>query len=349
MTEPGAQDEPVEEAAQETADLYDVATWEPRSVVDRAAVTLHRALASNSRQLVVALAALVFIAQLGGVLWLVSQNAGLGVVALLSAVPALAVVVFVWSQDVVEKEPLDTLAVTFVLAVLFASFAATVNTLLGGLFRSVPVIGMALFFFIVVAPVEETVKWLAVRLYAYRREEFDAVIDGAVYGAVAGLGFATIENVLYVAQGFLRAQSQAGGTQALQAAVGTGFSRALAGPGHVIYSSWAGYYLGLAKYNPENRGPIVVKGLLVASLIHGSYNAFVTYVPSAYFSTGVFVLFVLAFDGFFFYLLYRKLARYRDTYDDVVEEDETDTETEASDVEVTPDGEDVTHADDEHR
>ena len=325
MTDTRGEAEPVESAAEEGIDLYDVATWEPRSAVDRAAVALHGALATNAQLLVVVLATLVFVAQIGGVLWLVGQNTGLGVVALLSALPAFGLVLFVWKQDTVEKEPLDTLAVTFVLAVLFASFAATINTVLGGLFRSVPLVGMALFFFVVVAPVEETVKWLAVRLYAYRRTEFDAVIDGAVYGAVAGLGFATIENVLYVVQGFIRAQ-EAGGTQALQAAVGTGFSRALAGPGHVIYSAWAGYYLGLAKYNPENRGPIVVKGLLVASLIHGTYNALVTYVPRGFFSTGEFVLFVILFDGVFFYLLYRKLARYRDTYDDIVEEGDSEGE-----------------------
>jgi Predicted membrane protein len=323
MDENQGEVEPVETAAKEEADLYDVATWEERSTIDSAAVTLHSTLSGNARLFVVVLAALVFFAQLGGVIWLVSQNTGLGIVALLSALPAFILVLFVWKQDIVEREPLDTLAVTFVLAVLFASFAATVNTVLGGLFRSVPLIGMALFFYIVVAPVEETVKWLAVRLYAFRRTEFNAVIDGAVYGAVAGLGFATIENVLYVVQGFARAQAESGGAQALQSAVGTGFSRALAGPGHVIYSAWAGYYLGLAKFNPENRGPIVVKGLLIASLIHGTYNVLVTYIPSGLFSTGLFVLLVLAFDGFFFYLLYRKLARYRDVYGDTVEDDTT--------------------------
>jgi RsiW-degrading membrane proteinase PrsW (M82 family) len=318
MTDPESGAEPVDTAADEDRDLYDVATWEPRSTIDRVAVTLHDALASNAQLFVVLLAVLVFLAQLGGVLWLLSQNTGLGVVALLSALPAFGLVLVVWTRDIVETEPLDTLAITFVLAVLFASFAATVNTVLGGLFRSIPLVGMALFFYIVVAPVEETVKWLAVRLYAVRRSEFDAVIDGAVYGAVAGLGFATIENVLYVVQGFLQAQADGGGAQALQAAVGTGVSRALAGPGHVIYSAWAGYYLGLAKYNPENRGPIVVKGLLIASLIHGTYNVIVTYLPRGI-SSGAFILFVLLFDGFFFYLLYRKLARYRDVYRDVVE------------------------------
>ncbi len=168
-------------------------------------------------------------------------------------------------------------------------------------------------------------KWLAVGLYAVRRPDFDAVTDGAVYGAVAGLGFATIENVLYVVQGFLQAQANGGGAQALQAAVGTGVSRALAGPGHVIYSARAGYYLGPAKQNPDNCGPIVVKGLLVASLIHGSYNVIVTYLPRGV-SSGRFILFVVLFDGVFFSLLYRKLARYRDVYGDVVEPTEGDGE-----------------------
>ncbi|NHX36305.1 MULTISPECIES: PrsW family intramembrane metalloprotease [Halolamina] len=306
--------DPVEEAASDGRDLYDIATWEPRTVLDRTAVRLHGALSGVARLSVVLLAAFVFLIQVGGVVWLASRNPTVGAVALLSALPALVLVAFVWRQDVVEKEPIDTLAVTFVLSVLFASFAATANTLLQGTFRMIPLVGMGLFFFLVVAPVEEAVKWLAVRLHAYRRPEFDAVIDGAVYGAVAGLGFATIENTLYVVQGFLRAQ-EAGATQAIGAAIGTATSRALAGPGHVIYSAWAGYYLGLAKFNRENRGPIVVKGLLIAALLHGGYNTTVTYVPALFSPPNWwYLLFVVAFDGTFFYLLYRKLGRYRDNY-----------------------------------
>lgn len=315
-SEDGQQD-PVAAAADSDRDLYDIASWERRSPIDSVASGLYSQLSANRRLVVIAAALLVFLAQLGGVLWLVGQNLNVGIVALLSALPAFGLVALVWKQDVVEKEPAETLAITFVLSVLLASFAAMVNTVLGGLFKAVPVIGMALFFYIVVAPIEETVKWLAVRLHAYRADTFDAVIDGAVYGAVAGLGFATIENVLYVVQGFVQAQG-AEGAQALQAAVGTAYSRALAGPGHVIYSAFAGYYLGLAKYNPENRGPIVVKGLLIAAFIHGTYNVAVTY-GQAYLGGLTFVVFVLLYDGVFFYLLYRKLARYRDTYESVGE------------------------------
>lgn len=305
--------DPVEAAADGDRDLYDVTTWERRSIIDRAATAVHSALAGQGRFVVIALAALVFLAQLGGVLWLLGQNVGVGVVALLSAVPAFLLVALVWKQDIVDNEPIDTLAVTFVLSVLFASFAALFNSVLGGMFRAVPVVGTILFFFLVVGPLEELVKWLAVRLHAYRTESFDAVIDGAVYGAVAGLGFATIENVLYVARGFVEAGGVDAGAKAIEGAVGMAFSRGLAGPGHVIYSAWAGYYLGLAKYNPENRGPIVVKGLLIASVIHATYNVAVTF-GQAYLGGLVFVAFVLAYDGLFFYLLYRKLSRYKEAY-----------------------------------
>nr|WP_216086544.1 PrsW family intramembrane metalloprotease [Halovivax ruber] len=169
-------------------------------------------------------------------------------------------------------------------------------------------------------PVEETVKLLAVRLYAYNDERFAAVIDGAVYGAIAGLGFATIENALYIT----RAIGDVGGVRLGLDLIGIGgditATRALAGPGHVVYSSFAGYYLGLAKFNPGNRGPIVVKGLIIAALIHATYNATVGLATALIrAATGLpelaaFLVYVLGYVGFFGYLLYRKLRRYRAAY-----------------------------------
>jgi RsiW-degrading membrane proteinase PrsW (M82 family) len=96
-----------------------------------------------------------------------------------------------------------------------------------------------------------------------------------------------------------------------QSTIQTATARAFVGPGHVIYSAFAGYYLGLAKYNPGSRGPIVVKGLLVAVGIHALYNTLVsTLVPGGL----AFVAFVVAYDGLFFAVLVRKVARYRRYY-----------------------------------
>jgi RsiW-degrading membrane proteinase PrsW (M82 family) len=207
--------------------------------------------------------------------------------------------------------------------VLFAGFAGLLNPLFQGalnalLIGQIPFIGTALFFYLVVGPVEEGVKLLAVRLYAYRRLSFDAVIDGAVYGAVAGLGFATIENAIYITQNTGMASQ---GMNLIAEGGAIASVRALAGPGHVIYSAFAGYYLGLAKFNQRHAGPIVLKGLIIAALIHGTYNTLVSFVPeviAAVLGVGSFagfILFVLVYDGIFGLWLVRKLARYRAAFE----------------------------------
>ena len=105
--------------------------------------------------------------------------------------------------------------------------------------------------------------------------------------------------------------------------------RGLAGPGHVIYSAFAGYYLGLAKFNPENAGPIVAKGLLIAAFIHALYNTLVSIVPGVASlivpdvpMLVLFFGFVVVYQGLFGYILYRKLQRYRGVYKRVHDADE---------------------------
>ena len=363
--------DPVAAAAGEGADLYDVAYWEERTSFDGLAVGVYKLMVALTR-VVVLLTALAILVAIGAVGWISEPR--IQILTVLSVLPALALAGYIWYSDVTENEPLSTLVATFLLGVLMANFAAVVNSVLNPLFQMLPVVGSVLFFFIVVGPVEEAVKLLAVRFHAYRTASFDAVIDGAVYGAMAGLGFATIENVLYIARQIR--ESEGGGSASGQVAdlllhmpaadaagvtatalpagaganqlglgiigLGGGITivRALAGPGHVIYSAFAGYYLGLAKFNPENRGPIVVKGLLIATFIHATYNSIVPFgsgilglLPvvgglSAYF------LFVLIYDGFFGYLLYRKIKRYRNAYwaahddDDVADEEILEDEAE---------------------
>jgi len=309
-------------------DLYDVVSWENRTTLDHAAVRLHRWLRRGSRWIVIGLAFLILVAQFLIVGAATVKNPVLGVYVLFSIVPAALLVTYVWRMDVTKREPLKMLVATFLLGFLFAGFAAVVNSILQGPVTAVPLVGSLLFFYLVVGPVEETVKWLAIRLYAYRSDRFDAVVDGAVYGAAAGLGFATIENSIYITGQFLTASTSATMASGLTTALQTATLRTFAGPGHVIYSAFAGYYLGLAKFNRQNRGPIVVKGLLIAALIHASYDTIVTYLDPvlglvfgrslvAGYSGLIFVAFVVCFDGFFFWVLYRKLSRYRSTYRDL--------------------------------
>jgi RsiW-degrading membrane proteinase PrsW (M82 family) len=319
--------DPVERRADDDRDLQGIATWEAESVFDKFWVVLHSVVVSSARGLLLVLGLLIFGLQvfagaIGGVEALVFT--------LLSVVPALLLAAYVWYADVTTPEPAGLLAATFVLGILFAGFAAVINTgtsvVLEALGLSTGIVGLVfqiITFFVVVGPIEETVKLLAVYFYAYRSSRFDAVVDGAVYGAVAGLGFATIENAIYVS-GPLQGVSDPLNLIATGSAIAA--VRGLAGPGHVIYSAFAGYYLGLAKFNPERAGPLVLKGLTIAALIHAVYNSLSSVVPSVVAAiTGlpwfvVFVAFIVVYDGLFIFLLYRKLDRYRDAYRDVYRE-----------------------------
>ncbi|WP_435333771.1 PrsW family intramembrane metalloprotease [Haloarchaeobius sp. TZWWS8] len=301
----------------ELGDKYDVTSWETRTRFDSVAESVHSGLQTTSRWLVILLALVLFLGQMGLVLYALASRPGLGVLTLASVIPAFGLAGIIWYGDPTMREPVLALSVTFLLAVLFASFAATVNSVLQPLVTALPFVGMVVFFFLVVGPVEEFVKWLSVRLFAYRTDDFDAVVDGAVYGAVAGLGFATIENALYISKVLIDAGTIQASVPTTDA-IGMATQRAFVGPGHVLYSAVAGYYLGLAKFNPDDWGPIVVKGLLLAAAIHATYNSLVSTLPFGVFdglvATGAFLAFVLAFDGAIGYFLYRKVSRYRSAY-----------------------------------
>lgn len=312
----GNKKDPVEEGTSTSKDLYGIATWEERTILDRIAAGLFRSIVAVTRVGVVAIAILILLA-IGGMSALGDPQ--IRILTALSAIPALGLAGYIWWQDETQNEPLSLLVATFLLGVLTASFAAVVNSVLNPYFQGFAAFGTILFYFIVVGPIEETVKLLAVRLYAYTKDSFNAVIDGAVYGAMAGLGFAFIENALYIMRQ-VGTESAEMGVGLIGAGAGITAARSLAGPGHVIYSAFAGYYLGLAKFNPENRGPIVIKGIIIAAGIHALYNSTVSIGPALIASVSPldgflsFVAYVVIYDGFFGFLLFRKIRKYGRAY-----------------------------------
>lgn len=300
-----------------TAERQGIATWEPTTVVDRLACVLYRGLRAGVQAGVLLVALVLTLSLLVSPAVLVAEQPTIALFIALSIVPAAVLAWYIWSIDVTTREPITLLAGTFFLAVLFATFAAIVNSAAVGVLERSALLGGLVFFYLVVGPVEEGVKLLAVRALPYRYRTFDAVIVGTVYGAVAGLGFAAIENALYITQYTLAAAPEAG---LVTAVTGITTVRLVVGPGHVLFSAIAGYYLGLAKFTPQYAGPLVVKGLLIASVAHGTYNVTVQFVPDLLAavtplgSSLAFVTFVLGFDLIVAAYLYVLVARYRRTY-----------------------------------
>ena len=167
----------------------------------------------------------------------------------LAIAPTLFLLLYIYRKDRYEPEPIHLIAWVFFLGALSVIPAGLIELLFPeGFFSSA-----------VVAPVvEETMKFLIVFLAIYRHPEFDEPMDGIVYATAASLGFATVENILYVIEGGLA----------------VGIVRAIASvPGHVVFSCIWGFALGTAKFRPENeqRG-IILTGLIGAMLLHGIFN-----------------------------------------------------------------------------
>jgi protease PrsW len=127
---------------------------------------------------------------------------------------------------------------------------------------------------IVQAPVvEEIAKGLGVLLlYAAARRAFDGPVDGVVYGALIGAGFAFTENILYFAQSFIE-----GGVADVSS---TFFLRAVLSPfAHVMFTALTGFAFGLAARRSLSTGAALrygLVGLVGAIALHALWNGSAT-------------------------------------------------------------------------
>ena len=107
--------------------------------------------------------------------------------------------------------------------------------------------------------VEEFFKWLVLIIAVYRHVDFEDPYDGILYGASVSLGFATVENILYI----------------MEFGLGTAFIRAfLPVSSHALFGVVMGYYLGRAKFTKGSNGPIWLAAAFASSLaLHLIYNS----------------------------------------------------------------------------
>src|SRR5690606_32220713 len=106
---------------------------------------------------------------------------------------------------------------------------------------------------------EEFVKWLVILLVIFRHIEFDDPYDGILYGASVSLGFATVENVLYL----------------LSFGIDTAILRAiLPVSSHALFGVVMGYYFGKSKFakNDKEREYLFLS-IFAPLILHVTYNS----------------------------------------------------------------------------
>ena len=156
--------------------------------------------------------------------------------SLAALIPAAILFVRIYQLDHIEKEPRRLLGKLVLFGALAAVPAALAQLLLtraaGAALGRSTVWYLLLDNFVIVACSEELAKLLPVRLAAWDHPAFDYRFDAVVYSVSSALGFAAVENILYVLQSDLR----------------TAVSRAiLSVPGHFFFAVSMGLLLSRAK------------------------------------------------------------------------------------------------------
>ncbi len=208
----------------------------------------------------------------------------------LSVLPVILLGRYIYNNDF-DKEPKGLLITLFLMGVGSVIVTVILTAALDTVFpffsleneAKLDIFGLIPYIFIGVALIEEFSKWIFVYLFGYHNREFNHAYDAIVYCAFVSLGFACIENILYV----------------LQSGLSTAIFRAItAVPGHACFGVWMGFYLGMAKTADKHQNQQLstknkVRSLLYPVAAHGLYDylIFGSVQVSAY--TLLFLIFVI--------------------------------------------------------
>ena len=155
------------------------------------------------------------------------------ILLILSVLPAVVLGIIIYKNDKLEKEPSGLLAKLFmggIGAIGLTTLISFIGVYILGIpeeFIGLPIWALALYSYLFIALTEEFSKWFFVKTITWNNKEFNHIYDAIVYSVFVSLGFATLENIMYVFEG----------------GIGTALLRAvLSVPGHVFFGVFMGYY-----------------------------------------------------------------------------------------------------------
>jgi RsiW-degrading membrane proteinase PrsW (M82 family) len=185
-------------------------------------------------------------------------------IAFISAlVPVILLLIFIYKKDKYQSEPVGKLLLTFFVGCLSVIPAALMEGVIMTFSPSaeyMPVLNGVFNGYLVAGFSEELCKLLLLMMVIWKSPHFDEFFDGIVYAAYLSLGFACVENVMYVLQG----------DDQMMTAL---FRGLLAVPAHFLFAVTMGYYVSLAKFDQGHKGSNLFKAFLYPMLLHGTYDA----------------------------------------------------------------------------
>lgn len=181
----------------------------------------------------------------------------------MALLPSLIIAFLLYISDKKEREPITELIKAFFLGIISIIITLGISFIFDVTkieVDNLDMIGLAIYSFIDVALIEELSKWLMAHIFVRNNSNYNYMYDGIIYFSYVSLGFATIENILYIAS--------TGLTAALVRAVTTV-------PSHVFFAMTAGYYYTLAtkeKNNKALKSRYFILSIVMPVLLHGFFD-----------------------------------------------------------------------------
>ena len=238
--------------------------------------------------------------------------------------PVFLLMLFIYFQDKYQKEPIKTLVKAFFGGMLAIAFVTAVVFFIDLTLGRIPVLSNTVFYaaFLTAGIPEELCKFLIFMIFIWRDKNFDEYFDGIVYACFIGLGFACLENIMYVFGASM---------YSIWDGFATSFLRALLSvPGHFLFGVILGYFLSMAKFKPEKKAKYIWTGLLLAMLAHGLFDWLL--MVTDYLSTGltilVYTFFIIGDVGLWFCAIHLIRRQQENSRLQQIEAESADTENE---------------------
>jgi len=126
-----------------------------------------------------------------------------------------------------------------------------------------------IYWFLVISFTEEIFKYLVVKFKAINRPDMDEPVDIVIYMVVAALGFAALENILYL----FAPTGQLSFEDILSRTLLISFIRFIGATFlHTLCSAVIGYALAISYHDEKNHVMEIIFGIIMATLLHGLYD-----------------------------------------------------------------------------
>ena len=181
--------------------------------------------------------------------------------------------IFIWGAAITLPVFFVQIGLQKVLNISLAGFGLPdLNYLLRSSFSNLQplgIIAVSIYWFLIISFSEEIFKYLVVRFRVFTHYEFDEPVDAMLYMVIAALGFAALENILYLFSPI----DVVSFNDALNRTIVVSLVRFLGATFlHTLCSGVIGYFMALAFCETEKKIRLVFLGIFIATFFHGLYD-----------------------------------------------------------------------------